>query len=604
MTKTYNFFKKIIISFFIVSHIVCSFVFAEEKKWTLAAEKFSYPQQKNLSKSNESLTKTVPSLILEQMAQNLTRLPRSREILDRTLFDLKKDRLSLFLQLSSEVKKRDSLVLESYSERKLKAKIKESDKKIAEIQKKIDDNLQKVNEEREKHTEKIHRDDERLKHIEEGGIVKEDQEKNAFIRFFSDFTNSSSDSAVLEQVVLYQDDFLKLFEPSQTIAEQGYTSYAFQKACADANIQGLLTGTITQYGEYVSINANLYVYPGGKLIASATDVGLFGEMRTLATNIAFQLTPRIADSMPVELLFEVFPKEAEEHIFITVDDVVYQKIQTVRLPSGVHTISFSAEGFSSEQTSYSFTGNRQFKISVTMDHANNGEINVAFKKPFEGDMFANGLFSASVSAENRFAQIKVNDRQILGHFISTDGAPADFIIPAKLLQDDTFLMVNTKPYDRSAYIEKRRKWMYRSYSLLMVSLIPTFYCYGTYNSMAAAYNSEYGVSYEDAIKWQKAKNITMGISIGCGVLFAEELVRYLISANSVIPKQAKKIKPARMAKIRAAEERALQKRLEEEERLLEEEKLLQEENEAQNEEENNVQTEQTDSEHKVSDSTK
>ena len=125
----------------------------------------------------------------------------------------------------------------------------------------------------------------------------------------------------------------------------------------------------------------------------------------------------------------------------------------------------------------------------------------------------------------------------------------------------------------------------------------TFYCYGTYNSMAAAYNSEYGVSYEDAIKWQKAKNITMGISIGCGVLFAEELVRYLISANSVIPKQAKKIKPARMAKIRVAEERALQKRLEEEE-------LLQEENEAQNEEENNVQTEQTDSEHKVSDSTK
>ena len=561
-----------------------SFALGEEKKWTLAAEKFSYPQQKNSSGANESIAKSVPSLILEQMAQNLTRLPRGRELLDRALFDLKKERLSLFLQLSSEVKKRDSLALESYSERKLKAKLKESDKKIAEIQKKIDDNLQKVEEEKKKHIERISRDEERRKHIEEGEIVDEEEKGNSFIKFFTDFMSSPSDTVALEQVVLYQNDFLKLFEPSATAAAEGYASYAFQKACADANIQGLLTGTITQYGEYISISTNLYVYPGGRLIASATDVGLFGEMRTLATNIAFQLTPRIADSMPVELLFEVSPEKAKEKVFITVDDVVYQNVDSVRLPSGVHTVSFSAEGFSSESTSYSFTGNRQFKISVTLPEIQNAEIHLALKKPFAGDIFANGLFYDTVSEEDRFAEIKVNDQKILGHFISTDGIPADFIIPEKLLQDGNFLILNTKPYDKSAYIEKRRKWMYRSYSLLIVSLIPTFYCYGTYSSMAAAYNSDYGVTYEDALKWQKAKNITMGISIGCGALFVEELVRYLIAANSVIPKQAKKIKPSKMTKIKKAEETALQKRLEEEKLAEEEEaraaeeKPLQEEN--------------------------
>ena len=89
-----------------------------------------------------------------------------------------------------------------------------------------------------------------------------------------------------------------------------------------------------------------------------------------------------------------------------------------------------------------------------------------------------------------------------------------------------------------SYIDKRRKIMYASYSLFMVSLIPTFYTYGNYQNYVNLYKN-YQVDYETAKKWQDATNVTRIISIGAGVLWGYELVRYLIAANSVLPQNAK-----------------------------------------------------------------
>ena len=60
------------------------------------------------------------------------------------------------------------------------------------------------------------------------------------------------------------------------------------------------------------------------------------------------------------------------------------------------------------------------------------------------------------------------------------------------------------------------------------------------NSTAAskAYNGDQRISYSEAKKWQTASNVTAGISIGCGVWFVYELVRYLIAANQVLPATA------------------------------------------------------------------
>lgn len=540
-TTTFNLFcRKLVFSCFVLLALAFSVQAAEtEKKWVLAAEKFTL-SQKNSSASFESINSTLPSLILEQLSENLERAPRGREKLDRSLYELQKTRLDLFLQLSKEVKARDSILLNDYSPRKLKMKLKESEKKISEIQKKIDENLLAVKNENEKYAFQIEEDEERKKRIEEGLVVEEKQEKNKFAELFREMAKNSSDGPVIENVSLYQNDFTKFFDAGEEKRSQGYSSYAFEKACVDAKINGLLTGTVTVYGSYVSCAVSLYQYPGGRLIGSAVDVGSVENLRLLAVALALQITPRIADSMPVFLDISVSPEDALKKLSVTIDGIVYRSIsRPIIVQSGVHTVVFASEGFDTVSSTYGFSGSRNFKIDVEMKEIKNGEVKVRLQKPYSGDIFGNGIFGGSVSPENPFGTVKVNNRNVLGHFVDSGGSTADFLIPAKLLKDGDFLSVNAKPFDRSDYIEKRRRWMYASYSALIVSLVPTFYVYGNSFAKSQAYNSNFDISYNEAKSWQTASNVMIGVSATAGAFFVYELIRYLVAAENVLPKAAK-----------------------------------------------------------------
>lgn len=540
-TTTFNLFcRKLVFSCFVLLALAFSVQAAEtEKKWVLAAEKFTLAQKNNAA-SFESINSTLPSLILEQLSENLERAPRGREKLDRSLYELQKTRLDLFLQLSKEVKARDSILLNDYSPRKLKMKLKESEKKISEIQKKIDENLLAVKNENEKYAFQIEEDEERKKRIEEGLVVEEKQEKNKFAELFREMAKNSSDGPVIENVSLYQNDFTKFFDAGEEKRSQGYSSYAFEKACVDAKINGLLTGTVTVYGSYVSCAVSLYQYPGGRLIGSAVDVGSVENLRLLAVAIALQITPRIADSMPVELEISVAPEAALKKLSVTIDGIVYRSIsRPIIVQSGVHTVVFSSEGFDTVSATYGFSGSRKFNVDVEMKETKNGEVKVRLQNPYSGDIFGNGIFGGSVSPENPFGTVKVNNRNVLGHFVDSGGSTADFLIPAKLLKDGDFLSVNAKPFDRSDYIEKRRRWMYASYSALIVSLVPTFYVYGNSYAKSQAYNSNFDVSYDEAKSWQTASNVMIGVSATAGAFFVYELIRYLVAAENVLPKAAK-----------------------------------------------------------------
>lgn len=540
-TTTFNLFcRKLVFSCFVLLALAFSVQAAEtEKKWVLAAEKFTL-SQKNSSASFESINSTLPSLILEQLSENLERAPRGREKLDRSLYELQKTRLDLFLQLSKEVKARDSILLNDYSPRKLKMKLKESEKKISEIQKKIDENLLAVKNENEKYAFQIEEDEERKKRIEEGLVVEEKQEKNKFAELFREMAKNSSDGPVIENVSLYQNDFTKFFDAGEEKRSQGYSSYAFEKACVDAKINGLLTGTVTVYGSYVSCAVSLYQYPGGRLIGSAVDVGSVENLRLLAVALALQITPRIADSMPVFLDISVSPEDALKKLSVTIDGIVYRSIsRPIIVQSGVHTVVFASEGFDTVSSTYGFSGSRNFKIDVEMKETKNGEVKIRLQKPYSGDIFGNGIFGGSISPENPFGTVKVNNRNVLGHFVDSGGSTSDFLIPAKLLKDGDFLSVNAKPFDRSDYIEKRRRWMYASYSALIVSLVPTFYVYGNSFAKSQAYNSNFDISYNEAKSWQTASNVMIGVSATAGAFFVYELIRYLVAAENVLPKAAK-----------------------------------------------------------------
>ncbi|MGP1457712.1 MAG: hypothetical protein ACTTKL_00130 [Treponema sp.] len=532
---------------------------AETKKWTLAAEAFTFTQKNAETPPLKASAAAIPSIMLEQITKNMNRMPRAQEQLDRKLYELQKERLSLFLQLSNEVRSRDSIFLNGYSKRKQDYEIKKQDAKIAEIQRKIDENLKSAAEQEQFFDTQIKVDLERQQQIAEGDVVNDEQKKeNAFIVLFKDLAKKrKTPEPALEEVVIYQNDFSKLFEAPEETRKKGYASFEFEKACVDGGIQGLLTGKITVYGAYFSAAVTLYEYPGAREIGHAVEVGGVDEISFLARRLASSLIPKISDSMPIEIRVAVKPEDAAAKTVLTVDDSVFRSLpETLTLGSGVHTLSFEAEGYASASTSYSFAGNRRFTVDIEMREKKDGAFTLALKKDFAGDLFAGGALAATLEPDERFASIKINDGNILGRFITEDGTGADYFIKESLLEDGAALVLNAKPFDRNAYIEKRRKWMYSSYSALIVSLIPTFYCYGNYFSAASAYNKRYDYSYDEAVKWQTASRVTAGISIACGAFFAYELTRYLLAANTVLPAEAKKMSPRREAKIRAQEEKA------------------------------------------------
>ncbi len=85
--------------------------------------------------------------------------------------------------------------------------------------------------------------------------------------------------------------------------------------------------------------------------------------------------------------------------------------------------------------------------------------------------------------------------------------------------------------------------MYIAYTSLICSLPFTFYSMGTLNGKIEAYNTVTSgqqsrrVDYSEIRNWQTISYIAEGISIGAGIWFGIELVRYLIAANDVLPEE-------------------------------------------------------------------
>ena len=107
---------------------------SSSSKWVIAAEKFAYNSAfKEDSSVADGIAQMFPNRIMEKLDEDWSHTEYPDERLEKTLYNLRKDRLSLFLQLSSEYKKRDSLILQNYSKGKLKAKVRDADKSIEEL---------------------------------------------------------------------------------------------------------------------------------------------------------------------------------------------------------------------------------------------------------------------------------------------------------------------------------------------------------------------------------------------------------------------------------------------------------------------------------------
>ena len=495
-------------------------LFSENGKWVIAAQKFTPDNGTIKDAVNDKTGELIPSDILEKLGYSVIRNVLPDEQFERTKYKLRTERQSLFLQLSAEYKKRDSLILSNSSDLKLKSALSDSQKKIKAIQKKIDKNLETL--------KKASDDNERkLAEIASGKLENEkpDSELERYKKLFRNIFVRDESLIQQEQISFYNDDYTVLYNSKE------------EKTIVSAGINALVTGHFSKYGEYMSVYVDIYSYPGARKIGSASEIGSVQELELITNSIAMQIVPIITNSFPVELEVTIKPEEAAAGAVIYIDgDLQKTEYGKIIVESGIHNIQFISEGYKTAGTTYSFEGNKRYKIEVNFERPQTGFLQVGLKNPLEGEFLMNGERALHIS--NRKSQLSINGKEILGEFIAENGEIAFFYIPKKLVYDGSYVTINPKPMDRMAYIDKRRKIMYASYSVFVLSLIPTFYTYGNYVNYANMYKNNQ-IDYKTAKSWENATNTTRFITIGCGLFWGYELVRYLMAANSVLPQNAK-----------------------------------------------------------------
>ena len=520
---------KIFVFFLFFSVFLPAIFGAENAVWTIASQKFVFAKGQSDSSINKALSETIPVSILEKLNKNLERNVMPDEIYSRKSKELLKSRQSLFLQLSSAYQKRDTLFLENISQKALEKKIKEEEKNIREIQKKIDDNLKEQ-------AELSLKTEAQLEQINNNVSENNNSELELYKQLFKNIFKNEKSVIQKEQIVFYKNDYSVFYDPSEKTKNLSPLSKEFADEIFSKNINTLMTGTITKYGDYLNVKVEVILYPNAKVIGSFVEIGSIDDLEFITSSLANQIVPSLTNSMPVKVIVRIDPPELQNITRIYIDDVLFNSSESFILESGVHNVQFVADNYQTVGTDYYFEGNTQYSIDVKLTEKKDGQITLALVKPVFGDIFANGQ---PVEKEtNRKSKISINGNEILGEFLSEDGENAFFYIPQKQLLEDNFVSINPKPYDREKYIDTRRKWMYGSYSLLIVSLIPTFISAGELNNAVKLYND--GIwDYNKAKPYENTANICSAISIGCGVLFVFELIRYFYAANSVLPQKAK-----------------------------------------------------------------
>ena len=520
--------------------------------WTLGIMEFSFKQKQNRGESTAKAAQVLPQLIVEQFSSENIRTIPQKERLDRRLKELQTERISLFLQLSKEYKTRDSLVLSTNSPRKLEKEIRKQMEKIRDIEIKINDNLDEAKKEIDAAAPKIDHDE--AAHAD----IKNKNDKKALPGFplklpFFFFKHNEKDEIITENVVLYKGDSTALFTPSEKSSEAGFTSWDFEQEVTGAKINGLITGEITCYGDYCSVTTNLRIYPGGQIFGTVQEVGLLTDLMPLADSIARNLDSKIANALPIMIDFDISPKEIAKDTKIMIDGIVFSLTKTdgsfdnkIIKDSGIHHINIEAPGYENLTFTYSFTDDNMFFVHANLVPKVHGTAHIKLKKYRDGIFHTYGLNQAPVTKEEPSAKLDVNGKSVLGVFAvpkqsdddSDSSNIAFFRIPENQAFDGAYLLVNAKPFDRAANIDKRRRWMYTAYTALICSLPFTFYYKGEFTAENFA-NSQGRGDYDRLRNLQNRSNICAGISAACGVWTAIELVRYLWAADRVLPAKTK-----------------------------------------------------------------
>ena len=517
-----------------------TFLYAADNQWTVAAIPFQVDVRSGSKNSIYKEFETLfPKRILDNLAFGNQRFIDKSETDERKLYDLKKKQTANFLELSGLVKSRDSLFLYDYSERELKRKINEAEKKIEACKKKIAENqvlidqlvLSKAD---ASSTYNVHK-------------IQSETEK--FQNLFKNLFSTNVESEYYEQVQVYgsiDNPFIELTDEQQAdFLENGLNSIFIKKISDEKKIRCILTGKVTVIDEYISVTAVLTLMPGNRELCRESEIGATAQSETICDLLSDSMLQYVFGTLPVSINVKVMNEETVDGLKFTFDDQVVSNFSIPQIfESGIHTVSFSAPGYKTLVTSYHFEGNQNYEIGVHLVKKDNGFINFRMKYFQEGTLFANGMPLVSSDQYKNTSRIEIDGKEILGIFVSEDGLSDFYYIDSKKISDGNFYQSNIKAMDTASYIDLRRKIMYGSYSAFMISMMGWCVTYGSlYNTFAAYQQNPTIELYEKAVKWQNASKVMTGFAWGTGLLWGYTLIRYLIAADKVLPSTTKVLRP-------------------------------------------------------------
>ena len=554
--------KKVLL-FLLFIFINLSFLIAEN--WTLGATQFTVEESPFTTEAEKSsleiISKQLPSLILDSLPMNLNRTVYPEEIFQRDLYKIENERQSLYTSLTNQIKTRDSLFL-SYSGIELKSKIENAKKNIESAVKKIEDS------------------------------------KSSELELIKKFNSDKKKTSKIATVTLYQNDSTKLFEYENSKAKDKINS---------SSINGFITGKIIPYGNYVKVESVLTLYPEGKILATAKEVGLISEVEFIANSIMNQFLSSIINENLVETDILIYPQEAGEKAVVFIEDYVLRgKSVSTKFTPGQHSIRVESPGYETIYFSHNYLAGENKTISINMKKIENVETYFTVKGKNKDSQFdlSSEIYLNSLFFGNNPVSVLISDKTYIGEIVSNENKDnySFFILKngfnSKSLENQKTengenvvalqVDVPAAKENLSKRIDKSRKRMYWSYGGLILSLPLYYFAQGNYELCEE--NSSI-VNPSSLQTWKTASDITMYVSIGAGVNFLVQLILYLVDANKVVPKtvEPKLINENDVNKINSVieetrqkeEEAKLQKELERQ-KMMEEQNLLAENSEQEN----------------------
>lgn len=491
---------------FIALFFVTDFVFSSD--WVLAAVKFDAEIIDSSSKTEktaysailESLQNELPKLIMSYITKGVERQISNDEYYQRELQKLQIEQQKNFEAYRKNITERDKVVIVNTDAKDIKNKISTANEAIEKSVEKINTNIQ----------------------------AQKDLLENIYTKKTIEINN--------EKVSVYKDDVNELYgknvltiveKQSLTENEIIQKNKEYEKNIIKDNINGLVSGIISLYDNYIQITTTFTVFPSTIQNLVVTEVGDFTDIDYLAKSIANTLINGIILSKPVNIHFtiETASEEFEPHLFI--DKVIYRgnDIQ-VRLPKSNYSIRIEADSYQTVSFNYNFNRDVNYNINVKMKEVEITPLFLAVVPEKKGELFLNGIPQGESPAT-----ILVNDEYFMGQFVSEDKVNTFFMLDIANLSNVNIPVLNQST---ASIIDFSRKRLYFSYGLLLGVLPFYFYSQGEFDIAEQAYNLQF-VSEAEYNKKSLISNIAT-VAVGVtAVNMVVQLVRYLLDAEVVYP---------------------------------------------------------------------